>query len=160
MELSRMHRVIFMPALAICLALAGAAMPVSALAEPTAEDSKDYRIAIMTAMRGHIAAVSMQLRGLVEDHGFLAEHAKALASTAAELSHVFPPGSNVGESEALPAIWEQPEAFADAVAEAERATAAFSEAAASGDRAATSAAFREVGAACRGCHDDFRKDDD
>jgi cytochrome c556 len=155
-----MHRVIFVRALATCLAVAGAAASVSALAEPTAEDARDYRVAIMTAMRGHIAAVSMQLRGLVDDHGFLADHAQALASTAAELDHVFPPGSNVGDSEALPAIWEQPEDFADAVAEAERATAAFSEAAASGDPDAISAAFREVGAACRGCHDDFRKDDD
>lgn len=155
-----MHRRIFTPALALCLALAGTATSDTVLAEPAAEDARDYRIAIMTAMRGHIAAISMQLRELVEDHGFLAEHAKALASTAAELSHVFPPGSNVDDSEALPAIWEQPEQFAQAVAEVERATAAFSEVASSGDRQAIGAAFREVGAACRGCHDNFRKDDD
>ncbi|HEX2139575.1 MAG TPA: cytochrome c, partial [Woeseiaceae bacterium] len=97
-----------MPALTLCLAIAGAATSFDALAEPTAEDAKDYRSAIMTAMRGHIAAISMQLRGLVEDNGFLAEHAQALASTAAEVGHVFQPGSNVGDSEALPEIWERP----------------------------------------------------
>jgi cytochrome c556 len=46
------------------------------------------------------------------------------------------------------------------IAEAERATAAFSEAAAAGDEDAIAAAFRDVGAACRGCHDRFREDDD
>lgn len=143
---------------AVCLVTAG--IGAAALADPSPEDAKDYRIAIMTAMRGHIGAISMNLRGLVEDHGFLANHAKALAGTAAELAHVFPPGSAVGDSEALPAVWDQPEEFAQAVAEAKEATAAFSEAASSGDEDAINAAFREVGSACRGCHDRFRKDDD
>ena len=145
-------------ALAVCLAVS--AVGVTASADPSPEDAKDYRIAIMTAMRGHIGAISMNLRGLVEDHGFLPEHAEALATTAAELTHVFPVGSAVGDSEALPAVWDEPEEFAQAVAEAREATAAFSEAASSGDEDAIKAAFRDVGSACRGCHDRFRKDDD
>lgn len=146
------------PALAVALCLAAAS--VAAQEETTPEDAKDYRQSVMSAMGAHISAISMHLRGLVEDHGFLDDHAESLARTAAELGHVFPAGSNVGDSEALPAIWEQPEEFAKAITAAENATAALAEAASSGDRRAVGSALREVGTACRGCHDNFRKDDD
>ena len=102
----------------------------------------------------------MHVRGLVDDHGFLEKHAEGLANGASELKHLFPAGSNVGESEALPVIWEKPEEFAEAIETAEQATAAFRDAVAGGDRAAIGAAFRGVGAACKGCHDRFRLDND
>ena len=41
-------------------------------AETSAEDAYDYRIAIMTTLRGHLVASSMIVRGLVEDDGHLA----------------------------------------------------------------------------------------
>lgn len=132
----------------------------TAIADASLEDAKDYRQAIMHAMGGHISAISMNIRGLVEDHGFLAEHAEALANAASELEFVFPAGSDVDDSEALPAIWDEPQAFAKAINDAKVATAAFSEAAASGDKEAIDAAFREVAGACKGCHDQFRMDDD
>lgn len=148
------------PTIALALCLAVTAASFSARAETSSEDAKDYRQAVMSALGAHISAISMHVRGLVDDNGFLDEHAKSLARTAAELGHVFPAGSDVGDSEALPAIWERPEEFTEVVAEAERAAAALAEAASSGDRQAVGAALREVDAACRGCHDDFRKDDD
>lgn len=138
----------------------GLAVLSTALADPTPEDAKDYRTSVMTSLRGHVGAASMHVRGLINHDGFLAKHAEGLANGAAELKHIFPEGSNVGDSEALPAIWERPDEFAEAISEAEEATAAFQEAVATGDRAAIGAAFRDVGAACRGCHDRFRVDDD
>lgn len=127
-----------------------------AVAETSAEDAFKYRQSVMTALRGHIGAVSMIMRGLVEDEGYLAKHAASMAETATEIHRVFQEGSNVGESEALPIIWDEPEKFAEAIEKAEAATAAFSEAAASGDADAISGAFRELGGACRGCHDRYR----
>lgn len=129
---------------------------VHAIADSTPEDAADYRLAVMTALRGHIGAASMIARGLVEDDGHLVGHAQGLATGVKELDRVFPAGSNVGESEALPVIWEEPEAFAEAIANAQEATAAFLAAAESGDEEAISAAFRNVGTACRGCHDRYR----
>ena len=143
--------------LAGILVAATAALP--ALADTTPEDAKDYRAAVMTAFRGHIGAASMVVRGLVDNDGQLVGHAEAMSSLAAELENVFPEGSDVGESEALPAIWSNPDAFAAAVQATVDATAAFEEAAASGDAAAIGQAMRGVGMACRGCHDDFRKSD-
>jgi cytochrome c556 len=136
------------------------AAPLVALTDTAPEDAKAYRTSVMTSLRGHIGAASMHVRELVDDNGFLRAHAEGLANGARELKHVFPAGSDVDDSEALPVIWEQPEEFRKAIDNAEKATAAFSEAVAGGDNAAIGAAFRDVGAACRGCHDRFRLDTD
>ncbi len=144
----------------VLMAVATIGLAVQVAAETTPEDAKGYRVSVMTALRGHVGATSMTVRGLVDDHGQLAGHAAGLASAAAELKYIFPEGSDVDESEALPAIWEQPEKFAAAVEKAEEATAAFEEAVAGGDSEAIGAAFRNVGMACGGCHDDFRVEHD
>jgi len=133
---------------------------VQVIAETTPEDAHDYREAVMTALRGHIGASSMIVRGLVEDNGQLLSHAESLANTALELKNLFPAGSNVGESRALPAIWEQPEKFAEAVNANVEATAAFEDAVVGGDAEAIAAAFRTMGQSCRGCHDNFRQSDE
>lgn len=131
-------------------------IPIQAGADTTPEDAYDYREAIMEAMRGHIRAASMTMRGLVEDRGQLLNHALAMANNAEEFDHLFAEGSNVGESEALPVIWEEPEEFAAAIEKVKEASAAFVEAAESGDAERIGGAFRELGGSCRGCHDRFR----
>jgi cytochrome c556 len=135
-------------------------VPLVGMADPTPEDAKAYRTSVMTSLGGHIGAASMHVRGLVDDSEFLQAHAEGLANGARELKHLFPAGSDVDDSEALPVIWEEPEEFQRAMDNAEKATAAFSEAVSGGDREAIGAAFRDVGAACRGCHDRFRLDND
>ncbi|MDH4108884.1 MAG: cytochrome c [Gammaproteobacteria bacterium] len=133
---------------------------IQVVAETTPEDARDYRGSVMTALRGHIGASSMILRGLVEDNGQLLNHAESLANTALELKNLFPAGSNVGESKALPAIWEQQEKFAEAIKATVDATAAFEDAVVGGDAEAIGAAFRAMGQSCRGCHDNFRQSED
>jgi cytochrome c556 len=141
---------------AIAALAVSSTLSIYAFADTTPEDAADYRSAVMTSLRGHIGAASMIARGLVENDGHLVSHAQGLANAANELSRIFPKGSNVGESEALPVIWEEPEAFAEAIAKMQQATAAFVTAAESGDEEAIGAAFRNVGMSCRGCHDRFR----
>jgi len=133
-----------------------AILALPALADSTPEDQADYRESVMTAMRGHIGAASAIVRGLIDNDGHLADHAAGLANAAKELDRLFPAGSNVGESEALPLIWEEPEAFAEAIARLQSATAAFRAAVDGGDDAEIGGAFREVGMSCRGCHDRYR----
>jgi len=133
-----------------------AILSFTAQADTTPEDAADYRVSIMTALRGHIGAASMIARGLVENDGHLVGHAQGLASAANELHRIFPEGSNVGESDALPVIWEDAEGFAAAIATMQEATVAFVEAAESGDGEAIGGAFRNVGMSCRGCHDNYR----
>lgn len=146
---------------ALAVASLSLACTVDVSAETSSEDAYEYRESAMTALRGHIGAVSKIVRGLVEDRGFLLRHAEGLANGTAELDHLFPEGSAIGDSEALPAIWEDPEEFAAAIDEAQKATEAFRKVVAEGgDRAAIGSAFRDVGDSCRGCHDRFRADDD
>jgi cytochrome c556 len=136
-----------------------AVVSIPALADTTPEDALDYRKAVMTALRGHIGAASMIARGLVDNDGHLVSHARGLAAGAREMERIFQEGSNVGESEALPLIWEEPEAFSAAISKMQEATAAFVTAAESGDSEAIGAAFRNVGMSCRGCHDNYRVQD-
>ena len=129
---------------------------IHAAADTTPEDALDYRIAIMTALRGHLVAASMSVRGLVDDKGHIVNHAQGIANTTMELGNIFPEGSNVGESEALPVIWEEQEEFRVAIMKVQDASAEFLEAVEDGDAEAIGGAFRNLGGACRGCHDQFR----
>ena len=129
---------------------------MQASADTTPEDAYDYRKAIMTTFRGHLVAASMTMRGLVDNNGQIANHARGIASSTRELSDIFQEGSNVGDTEALPVIWEEPEEFAAAIAKVQEAAAAFVEAAESGDADVIGGAFRNLGGSCRGCHDRFR----
>jgi cytochrome c556 len=149
----KMYRnfIITMTAIALTMGIS-----MYAAADTTPEDAADYRTAVMESLRGHIRAASMSVRGLVEDRGQLLNHAQGLANGAKEFDYLFPEGSNVGESEALPVIWEEPDEFAAAIAKVQEASAAFVVAAESGDSEAIGGAFRNLGGACRGCHDRFR----
>ena len=83
-----------------------------------------------------------------------------LAGLAKQIPNWFPAGSGPQEgvkTEALPAIWEQGPKFSAAAARLAQTTAALDAAAAGGDLAAIRAAAPEVGASCKGCHDNFRK---
>jgi cytochrome c556 len=127
-----------------------------AVGDTTPEDAFDYRKAIMTTLRGHLVAASMTMRGLVDDHGQIANHARSIANSTRELHNIFQEGSNIVDSESLPAIWEEPEDFAVAISKVQEAADAFVAAADSGDSATIGRAFRDLGGSCRGCHDEFR----
>ncbi|MDH4314710.1 MAG: cytochrome c [Gammaproteobacteria bacterium] len=134
----------------------GPAASLVATAETTSQDAADYRESVMTSLKGHIGAASMHVRGLVDGPEFLLKHARGLANGASEIATLFPAGSNVEGSEALPVIWEQPEEFAAAVEKLVDATKKFVAAAERDDKPAIAAAFRDVGGSCKGCHDKFR----
>lgn len=129
-------------------------------AEPAPEDAAKYRQSIMKALSGHNGTISLISRGKAGNPDNLASHVEALVALAGEVAPVFAAGSDTDDDEALPAIWENPDAFAEAVAKFEDAVAAFESVADSSDLEATDAAQRELGKACKGCHEDFRQKDD
>ncbi|WDQ97871.1 cytochrome c [Devosia sp. J2-20] len=105
---------------------------------------------------------------LMKQNGALLKSAGALTGAEAEtamqslidnythIPAVFPEGSNIGDSEALPAIWENWDAFT-AIAETGRAAAADGLAAAqAGDADAYGAAIKAIGATCGTCHKQYR----
>jgi cytochrome c556 len=149
---------LFPSTLPTLLLLLAVAMPAGA--ETSAENAIKYRHAVMEAMAGHTSAFSMIAFGMVDHPEFLQSHANALADAGAQLTMLFPEGSGGGETDALPAIWEEPEKFGAAVAKAEKATAELRDAAASGDRKSIVSAFKALGQSCKGCHESYREEDD
>lgn len=138
----------------LSLALSGPA----AATDP--QDIIDYRQSIMTAVKGHNAAAQDIIRGKVAFNDYLAAHADAIVALFAELDHIFPEGSDFGETAALPEIWKKPDEFSEAVQKAQDSAEKFAEAAASGDPFAIEETHRQLGDSCKGCHRKFRKKDE
>lgn len=150
------HRATLALSAAVLFALAGAA---SAADDP--KSLAEYRKKVMDSMGGHAGAIAAMVKQEVSyDH--LQAHADAIAATAPIVGDIFPENSgpdDYDDTDALPAIWEKPDAFKQAVEKFQAAAAAFPEAAASGDRATVMAAFKDLGGACGNCHETFRADD-
>lgn len=74
----------------------------------------------------------------------------------------FPAGTGPQDgvrTDALPAVWEEPEAFRKAAAAFAPAAAELQAAAVSEDEARIRAAVKNAGQACKGCHDKFREEE-
>lgn len=88
-----------------------------------------------------------------------AEAVTAMQTLLTNYSHIpalFPEGSVVGDSEALPAIWENWDAFVAIVETGKTAAQAGVAAAEAGDAAAYTDAIKAIGATCGQCHQQFR----
>lgn len=82
---------------------------------------------------------------------------QTLYDNYAHLPVLFPEGSTMGDSKALPAVWERWDEFV-AIANATRDHAATGlEAAKAGDTAGYTAALQAIGASCNQCHQVFRR---
>jgi cytochrome c556 len=133
---------------------------ITATAAAQAEDPEnyiDYRQAVMSAIGGHSGAAGQIVRGKVSPEGALAMHANALAALSADISGLFPEGSDFGETRAKEEIWSDRAAFDKAADDAKTATAAFAAAVAAGDKERIGASYRDVGESCKACHKEFRQ---
>jgi cytochrome c556 len=118
-----------------------------------------YRQGVMRAVGGHMVAISTILRQGVHKQDLVA-HTRAMSTLAGLATGVFPEGSNVARSEALPKIWEQPDEFKQAMDRFVKAADQAAAAAQSDDPAAMGLAMRSLGGSCKNCHDNFREDHD
>jgi cytochrome c556 len=99
--------------------------------------------------------------GILRSAGGLtgAEAVAAMQTLKDNYSHIpalFPEGSIVGESKALPAIWENWDAFTAIAKAGEDAAGVALAAAEAGDAAAYAAALQTLGGTCGQCHQQFR----
>ncbi|MFP9136896.1 c-type cytochrome [Devosia sp. XGJD_8] len=88
-----------------------------------------------------------------------AEAVAAMQTLLDNYTHIpdlFPEGSIVGDSEALPAIWENWEDFVAIVETGKQAATDGLAAAEAGDATAYAAAVQALGATCGACHQQFR----
>lgn len=146
------------------VSLVAAVVAGVALAQATPEEiaaAVEARQAHMKAYGAALGVLGKMAQGEVAyDAAAATEAATQLVTlSATDISAWFPVGSEAGnfpESEALPAIWENPE---DVGAKAAALTAAAEalQAAAGTDLAALQGAIGPVGAACGACHELYRQ---
>lgn len=131
------------------------ALPVQAQ-EADPENIIKYRKAVMTAVKGHNAAIKSIVTGKVPYSGTLQGHVDAMENLFAELNDIFPEGSDFGDTATKDAVWDKPEKFAQTVRQAQQAIADFKKAAAGGGDLVK--AYKQFGKnSCASCHKAFRK---
>jgi len=146
------HRQLPAAFLAALLALA----PSLSLAQDdfTAPSNPEEALALRKALMredGSILRSAARLTG--------AEAVAAARTIADNYSHIpalFPEGSIVGDSKALPAIWENWETFTGIAETGQQAAEAAFAAAQAGDDAGYQAALKTVMGTCGQCHQQFR----
>ena len=147
---------IFSKSTAIALAALMAVGTVAVMAQDafTPPSTPEEAVALRQKLMREDGGILRSAAGLTGD-----EAVAAMTTIKQNYSHfpdLFPEGSIVGDSEALPAIWENWEAFTaildTGMAAADDAIAA----AQAGDAAAYGAAFKVIGGTCGQCHQQFR----
>jgi cytochrome c556 len=128
-------------------------------AELGAEATIDYRQGVMSAIGGNMAASAAIIMDQADYRDRLATHVRFIVDMTEDIPSLFPEGSDFGETDALPSIWEDPETFAQRSRDNHAAAVALHEAVEAGDEAEIAQRFRAVGQSCRACHDDFRHRD-
>lgn len=144
----------------LCAALFGGFL-ATAQAETPAERAVHYRQGVFEAMGWHFGALRAMVRGDAPyEAGRALHHAEAVAALSKMVAEGFPAGSDTGApTEALPAIWEKPDAFAERVEALIAAGPVLVEAAKGGTQQALGPGLQAAGGACKACHDSFRKED-
>ncbi len=140
---------------------------VAGAAVQAADDGKNviaYRHNVMKGLASHITQIAMVAKGEVSFASHVAANARAMADAAKIIPELFPKGTVEGdagvegvENEAKAEIWKEWDKFTAAATTLEVQATKLAEVAGGGDVAAIGAQLGEVGKACGGCHEPFRK---
>lgn len=108
-------------------------------------------------------AVRGELEKDAPDFALIAAKATDINTRAAKIEGHFPAGTSVDDgykTEALATIWQKPEEFKAASRKLIDESAKLVTVAGGGDKAAVAAQAMTMGGSCKGCHDQFRLDDE
>lgn len=152
-------------ALAISAVLTLLAAPLSAAPSPDerAAYAVDTRQSVLHLMGFYIGPLAGMARGqLPVDLGVIANNAGRIAELAPMVPETFATDTRefALDTEALPVIWEKPDAFNAKAATLEEKAQALATLAESGTEDGIRGAIGAMGQACGSCHDDFRVDDE
>lgn len=147
----------------VATAALAALLTAGPVAQTSADDSEDiikYRQKAMASQGGHVSAMSQIIRGKVSYTEHMKAHAVGVAGVAGHITSMFPEGSDFGVTDAKMEIWERWADFEKAADEAKEAADALVVAVDTGDRSAIGNAFKTLSESCKGCHEDFKQEDD
>ena len=108
-------------------------------------------------------AINDELRKDAPDVAAIQAAAATIQRFAPQIEGWFPDGSGAGagvETEAKAEIWAKPDEFRQATQRLVTAADAFHSTAQTGDLEAIRAGVRDLGGACKNCHDQFRAEKD
>jgi len=146
--------------LSAALILASAALTTPAMAQfQKPEDAIKYRKASFTVLAAHFSRVGAMASGKVPfDAKLVAENA-AIAESMGKLPWAaFGPGTDKGDTRALPDIWTEQAQFKAGADKMQAELGKLAAAAKTGNLDAVKTAFGAAGQTCKACHDDYRKD--
>lgn len=142
---------------ALACATLFAALPAAAQFAKS-EDAIKYRKSAMFMMGQHLGRLGAMAQGKVPfDAAAAAANADVVASLAKLPFAGFGPGTDTGDTRALPEIWLEAEKFKAGQQKLLDETAKLASATKAGKPEPFKAAFDEVGKVCKDCHDHFRK---
>ena len=151
MSLSRITALALAGMMTLGLAAGGMAQDVDpAIAGYTPEQAVEARQAAMKENGGTLKAA-----GALSGADAVAA-ADTLIKNFTNLPHLFPENSIVGDSKALPVIWESFDDFTGRFATGLEAAKAMKVAAEAGDAAAYGASMKTIGGLCGQCHETYR----
>lgn len=127
-------------------------------AEPSKfEESIKYRRAAMTMLKWHVDRIAPMVR---KPQAFNRDEVARNAASIEFLSRVcldgFEPGSDHGDTKALPEIWKDWNRFKSLGERFQTEAGKLRDVARNGDAAAVKAQFGETNKVCKACHDDFK----
>lgn len=110
--------------------------------------------------RKEVGDLAKQIKGVVDAGGPAAavvEPAKKIVALEANFEKLFPPGSDKGDTKALPAVWSDMSGFQAASHNLTTQATKLADAGAAGKSPdEIKAAFGDMGKACGGCHNTYR----
>ncbi len=123
------------------------------------EDAIKYRKAAFTVMASHFGRLGPVVKGERPYNAAEVSANVAIVEQMVKLPYVaFIPGSDKGDTKAKPEIWSNEAKFKTAAETVDKAVDALGVAAKAGSLDQVKVAFGDVGKACKGCHDEFRKE--
>jgi len=140
------------------IASLGTALPAAAqFAKP--EDAIKYRKAAFTVMAAHFGRVAAMANGRIPFDAKAAADNAEIATMMSKLPYAgFVDGTEKGDTKAKPEIWTERDKFNAAATKMQDEMVKLNAAAKTGDVAALKSAAGDVGKACKGCHDTYRKE--
>lgn len=143
----------------VLLACAVAALSTTAFTAQADETNPTivHRQSIYKIAAGHMGGLKagLFLKGPTDN---LTYHAEGIVAAFQHMGNAYPEGSDKGETKAKSNIWSDRAKFDAAGKKAYGAAIAMVDATKANDTAKSVDAFKALGAACKACHEDFRKD--
>lgn len=123
------------------------------------EDAIKYRKASFTVMAAHFGRIGAMANGRVPFDAKVAAENAAIVETMSKLPWAaFGPGTDKGDTRALPEIWKEQDAFKSGADKMQAEVIKLVAAAKTGNLDNVKAAFGAAGQTCKACHDDYRKE--